>query len=309
MSERERGERSSFQTVLLLMAVPLCGMAIFFLWQWFNGGITPEEAYEETRAAVLPSKPRAVTAIAPPKESALPRVTPKKKQPSTKVAQKSGTHRGDIVLIIDDLGFDGQPLDRLMALDPNVNVAILPNGTRASEFATKLHARGFEVLCHLPMQPRGKETPGRNAILTSMSDEEIAKATRENIEAVPHARGVNNHMGSLATSDRRVMTSVIGALPEGMYFIDSRTAGGSVASDVARELNVRTAARHVFLDDSPTEAAVRRQVRELADAAAKRGVAIGIGHPYPVTMKVLAEELPDLRAQGFRFVRASSVVQ
>ncbi|HEX2060307.1 MAG TPA: divergent polysaccharide deacetylase family protein, partial [Thermoanaerobaculia bacterium] len=210
---------------------------------------------------------------------------------------------------IDDLGFDGQPLERVMALDPNVNCAILPNGTRAAEFAEKLHARGFEILCHLPMQPRGRETPGRGAILTSMSDDEIVRTTRENIEAIPHAIGVNNHMGSLATSDRRVMTRVLEALPNGMYFIDSRTAGGSVAAAVAREMNVRTAARHVFLDDVATESAVRRQVAELAEAAEARGVAIGIGHPYPVTIRVLAEELPALRARGFRLVRASSVVR
>jgi polysaccharide deacetylase 2 family uncharacterized protein YibQ len=310
MGERER-ERGSFRTVTLLVAVPLCGMAIFFLWQWLNGGITPEEAYVETKAAVIPSArpgllPRpsrtslghASTAVP---ESALPRVTRKK--------ANAREHRGDIVLIIDDLGFDGQPLERLMKLDPNVNLAILPNGTRAAEFANRLHERGFEVLCHLPMQPKGREVPGKGAILTSMSDAEIAQATRANIEAVPYARGVNNHMGSLATSDRRVMTSVIGAIPDGMYFIDSRTAGTSVGSDVARELNVRTAARHVFLDDAQNERAVRHQLQELADAAEKRGVAVGIGHPYPVTMRVLADGVPELRARGFRFVRASAIVR
>jgi uncharacterized protein len=120
---------------------------------------------------------------------------------------------------------------------------------------------------------------------------------------------VNNHMGSRATSDRRVMESVLRAMPDGMYFIDSRTAGGSIAADVARELNVRTATRHVFLDDVATPAGVRRQVQALADAAEKRGVAIGIGHPYPVTLRVLAEELPELRARGFRLIRASDVVR
>ncbi|HEX2123489.1 MAG TPA: divergent polysaccharide deacetylase family protein [Thermoanaerobaculia bacterium] len=216
---------------------------------------------------------------------------------------------GEIVLIIDDLGFDGQPLERIMSLDPNVNCSILPNGTRTAEFAETLNARGYEILCHLPMQPRGREAPGRNAILTSMSDEEIARATRENIEAVPHARGMNNHMGSLATSDRRVMKNVLAALPDGMYFIDSRTSGASVAGDVAREMNVRTATRHVFLDDIATESSVRKQLATLAATAEARGVAVGIGHPYPVTMRVLAEELPALRARGFRLVRASDVVR
>lgn len=299
MSGREEGKRSSFQTIALLMAIPLAGMAVFFLWQWWNGGITPEQAYEEVRE-VVPGKRPAESASKPPvaREDALPKVT-----------RKTRGHRGDIVLIIDDLGFDGQPLDRLMQLDPNVNCSILPNGTRAEEFARKLHAGGFEILCHLPMQPRGSEAPGRNAILISMSDDEIARTTRENIESIPYARGVNNHMGSLATTDRRVMTSVLRAIPEGMYFIDSRTTGGSIAGTVARELNVRTAARQVFLDDVATESAVRRQLAELAAAAEKRGTAIGIGHPHDVTMRVLADELPTLRAQGFRLVRASAVVR
>ena len=136
------------------------------------------------------------------------------------------------------------------------------------------------------MQPRGHETPGRNAILASMTDDEIARTTRENIDAMPYAIGVNNHMGSLATADRRVMTSVIGAMPDGMYFIDSRTGGSSVAATVAREMNVRTATRNVFLDDVATERGVRKQLEELAAAAEKRGVAIAIGHPYPVTVRV-----------------------
>ena len=130
---RERGdERSSFQTILILVAIPLVGMAIFFLWQWINGGITPKETVDEVRTAsagvIRPS-----VAVPPPAEDALPRVTPKRR----KAVPPRGDHRGDIVLIIDDLGFDGQPLERLMALDPNINLAILPNGTRADEFARR----------------------------------------------------------------------------------------------------------------------------------------------------------------------------
>ncbi|HKR65430.1 MAG TPA: divergent polysaccharide deacetylase family protein [Thermoanaerobaculia bacterium] len=277
------------------MAIPLAGLAIFFAWQWMNGGATPRDAIHAVQATTIaPTPSRAAETPTP----ALPRVKPKHR-----------THRGDIVLIIDDLGFDGQPLDQLMSLDPNLNCSILPNGTRATEFAERLHARGFEVLCHLPMQPIGRETPGRNAILTSMDDAEIARLTRENIDAIPYASGVNNHMGSLATSDRRVMTSVIRALPEGMYFVDSRTSGGSVAAQVAREMNVRTATRNVFLDDVMTERAVRKQLAALASAAESRGVAVGIGHPHDVTVRVLTEELPALKAQGFRLVRASSVVR
>ncbi|HJQ37675.1 MAG TPA: divergent polysaccharide deacetylase family protein [Thermoanaerobaculia bacterium] len=281
------GARATFRTIAVLTLIPVVAFGLFYLYS----ALAPSDAVPTPAAKPAPAKPQPRAT----QQTALPRVRASKPR---------------IVLIIDDLGFEGQPLDRVMSLDPNVNCAILPNSTRAAAFAEKLHARGYEILCHLPMEPRGSETPGRNAILTSMSDDEIAKATRENVDAVPYARGVNNHMGSLATSDRRVMESVFRGMPKGMYFVDSRTIGSSVAAEVAREMNVRTAARNVFLDDGTiTEATVRRQLAELAAAAERHGVAVGIGHPHPATMRVLAEGVPELRAKGFRFVRASEVVR
>ena len=280
----EDGARATFRTIAVLTLIPVAAFALFYLWS----GLSSPAPEPSAPAAPAPKPSIARQTALPPVRASRPR----------------------IVLIIDDLGFEGQPLERVMSLDPNVNCAILPNATKAAEFAEKLNARGYEILCHLPMEPRGSETPGRNAILTSMSDDEIARTTRENVGAVPHARGVNNHMGSAATADRRVMQSVLRALRDGMYFVDSRTIGGSVAAQVARELNVPSAARSVFLDDGNiTEATVRKQLDALAAAAKRNGVAVGIGHPHPATMRVLAEELPQLRAQGYRFVRASEVVR
>jgi uncharacterized protein len=73
-------------------------------------------------------------------------------------------------------------------------------------------------------------------------------------------------------------------------------------------MRVKTASRNVFLDDVQDVAAIRRQLAELAATAASHGVSVGIGHMYPLTIKVLTEDAPKLRAEGFRFVRASSVV-
>src|SRR5438132_1058566 len=157
------------------------------------------------------------------------------------------------------------------------------------------------LLLHLPMEPEGfpDVSPGEGAVLTSMSDDEIARATSANVTSVPYARGVNNHMGSRATADERVMRSVLSSLPSGMYFIDSRTSGASVGLKMARQMKVPTAARNVFLDDVQSAAAVRAQLEVLMRLAEERGVAIGIGHMYSVTVRVLAEELPRVRGEGF----------
>lgn len=226
-------------------------------------------------------------------------------------AQMMPARRGRIVLILDDVGFDHQPVDEATRIDRNLNFSVLPNAPHAAQVATMLHARGFEVLCHLPMEPEHypNVSPGPGAVLTTMSDDEIARTTIANVQSVPYARGVNNHMGSRATADRRVMTSVLAALPEDMYFIDSKTTSASVAASLAKQMSIRAASRNVFLDDEETEPAVRRQLKELAHEANTRGIAIGIGHMYPVTIRVLRAEVPELRRQGFRFVRASQAVR
>jgi len=266
----------SFKTVALLMLIPVGGIVLFFLWSFLPNALSLLHRPAHAEASVL------------------------------------GTpHRGDIVLILDDVGFDHQPLTSAMAIDPNVNFAVLPNGKRSMEFASTLHDRGFELLCHLPMEPEGfpRISPGDGAVLTTMSDAQIATATRTNIGAIHFARGVNNHMGSRATADRRVMTDVLGALPKGMYFIDSKTTGNSIAGSLARTMRVKTASRNVFLDDVQDVAAIRRQLADLAETASARGVSVGIGHMYPSTIQVLTEDAPKLRAEGFRFVRASAVVR
>lgn len=274
--------QSSFRAVALLMLLPIAGLLLFLGWRFVRDILPRRAAVVEQSAIVLPRRPPAKPAV----------------------------RHGDIVLILDDVGFDRQPLADAMTIDPKVNFSVLPNSRNAATFANELSARGFEILCHLPMEPDDfpRVSPGPGAVLTNMSDGEIASATRANVAAIPHARGVNNHMGSRATADRRVMAAVLGALPRGMYFIDSRTTAASVGEALARQMNVRTAARNVFLDDVPHEDAIRRQLGELQHDAAAHGVAIGIGHMYPVTIKVLAEEAPRLRAGGYRFRRASEVV-
>ncbi|HXG57529.1 MAG TPA: divergent polysaccharide deacetylase family protein [Thermoanaerobaculia bacterium] len=278
-------QESSFRTILVLTLIPLFALLAYLLYRFAADQI----------ARTKPSPAARAEGEAPPER------TPPRKAPPK---------RGVLVVILDDVGFDNQPLERAMAIDPNISFSVLPNARNARAFAQRLHRRGFEILCHLPMEPMdGGESPGPNAITTAMADAEIVRLTRANLAAVPHARGVNNHMGSRATADGRVMRSVLSSLPEGMYFIDSMTTGNSIGYRVARELKVPTAVRTVFLDRVQEEEAIRSQIRRLAHAAGDDGAAVAIGHMYPVTIDVLEREIPRLRRAGYRVVRAGSVVE
>jgi polysaccharide deacetylase 2 family uncharacterized protein YibQ len=214
--------------------------------------------------------------------------------------------------VIDDLGNELPPAERIARWSEPVAGAVLPGLRWSAASAKALERGGKEVLLHLPMEPEGypKVRPGPGVILTSQSDAEILRVLEEDLASVPGAVGVNNHMGSVATADPRVMRTIAQALARrGLYFVDSRTTDATVAEHAAQAASVPAVSRQVFLDDVATEAAVRSQLAELVRRAREEGDAVAIGHPYPATLAVLEKELPGLSAKGVQLVRVGELVK
>ncbi|HSD71693.1 MAG TPA: divergent polysaccharide deacetylase family protein, partial [Thermoanaerobaculia bacterium] len=148
--------------------------------------------------------------------------------------------------------------------------------------------------------------PGPGVVLRSDTDDAIARTVIADLASVPGAVGVNNHMGSAATADPRVMRAVVHVLSQrGLFFIDSRTTEATVARRVADEAALPAASRRVFLDATPNPSAIQRAYRELLAKAKKDGSALAIGHPHPATLEVLERELPRLREEGIALVPVS----
>lgn len=217
-----------------------------------------------------------------------------------------------MAIVIDDLGNDLPAAERIARWSEPVGGAVLPGLRWSAASARMLERGGKEVLLHLPMEPEGypKVRPGPGVILRSQSDAEILRVLEEDLASVPGAVGVNNHMGSVATADPRVMRTVARALADrGLFFLDSRTTDATVAELAAQVASVPVISRRVFLDDVATEEAVRAQLAELMRRAREEGAAVAIGHPYPATLAVLEAELPGLSAKGVRLVKVGELVK
>jgi uncharacterized protein len=215
-------------------------------------------------------------------------------------------------IVIDDLGNELGPAERIASWREPVAGAVLPAVRWSADCARALSHGGKEVLLHLPMEPAGypKVRPGPGVILRSQSEDDIARTLEADLATVPGAVGVNNHMGSVATADTRVMRAVARVLAQrGLYFLDSRTTDATVAEATAEESSVPAAHRRVFLDDVVSEPAIRVQLAELVRRARTEGGAIAIGHPYPATLAVLEAELPGLKEKGVRLVRVGELVK
>ncbi len=215
-----------------------------------------------------------------------------------------------LAIVIDDWGYDWASARDFLSLDIPFTAAVLPYRAKTDEMLAMLRQRGHEVILHLPMEPKNPAIdPGEGGITTDLSDVEISRRVAAALAALDGVVGVNNHMGSKATSDERVMQAVLGVIREqGLYFVDSWTAPSSVAGQLAEELGVPTATNQAFLDHYDDVERVKSQIERLIKRAQKDGQALGVGHVRPHTYRALVEMIPRFQEAGVIIVPASRVV-
>lgn len=259
-------------------------------------------------AAPAPVETTAPLATEAPASTAAPSASP---VPSARpAAAPTPTGAARLAIIIDDCGQWPETERGFIALPVPLTLSVLPHVRYGGEIARDASGAGKGVMLHLPMEPRSGIDPGPGRILTSMGDDAIAAQVREDVADVPLATGVNNHEGSRATSDDRVMRDVAAILAERhLFFIDSRTIASSVAERDAAAAGVPTASRDVFLDDVADTDATEAQLRRAAAIARLHGSAIAIGHPRPTTLAAVRTLVPELEREGITFVRASDLVR
>ena len=209
-----------------------------------------------------------------------------------------------IAVVIDDFGNGMKGTEQMLKLPIKLTVAVMPFLPTTKKDAEEAYRLGHDVIVHLPMEPvRGKRSwLGPGAITTDLSDDEIRKRVEAAIADVPHAIGMNNHMGSKATADKRVMKVVLQVCKEkGLFFLDSRTSYRTVVPEVAKELGVETLHNDVFLDDVYTRHHVLKQIGIVKKVLDKNKSCIVIGHvgmPGLSTSDALRDAIPELKGKA-----------
>ena len=216
-----------------------------------------------------------------------------------------------IAIIIDDMGNTLVEGRRAAELPGPVACAVLPHTQFSATLAELCHARGKEVLLHLPMQALDDAPLGPGGISLNMTQKEIHNTVRADVASIPHVAGVNNHEGSLISMHPGDLAWIMQTLHTigNLFYIDSYTTADSIAYQIARENGLPAARRDVFLDDVNTEAAVNFQFKRLLGIARQKGFALAIGHPRPATLAVLAVELRKPAIDGVTLVPVAAIVK
>lgn len=214
-----------------------------------------------------------------------------------------------IAIVLDDFGYNLTQDNRALALPYALTFAVIPQSPHAVAVAKKAQANGKQVLLHIPMATVDQRPLDKGGLNADVTQATLNHTLQTALARVPQAVGINNHMGSLLTTQPQPMTWLMTFLYQhNLFFIDSRTSSHSVAGRIARQQQVPTRGRDIFLDNQRDLAHINQQFNQLLTIARKHGSAIAIGHPYPVTIDYLQAVLPLLDQAEIELVPVSELL-
>ncbi|WKC79213.1 divergent polysaccharide deacetylase family protein [Borreliella turdi] len=218
------------------------------------------------------------------------------------IKNKKAKIKPKFYLIIDDVGYDEFMLERFIKLNLEINYAIIPFLPKSMSLYKKLKNNNKKVIIHFPMQSKHRNSIEKFHINIKDKKEEIHKKIEKTFKMYPDIKIMNNHMGSLITSNKDLMKIILIKLKEiDRYFFDSVTIAGGVPETIGKEIGVRVEKRDVFLDNKDTEEAVVKELEKAKNIARKHGIVKVIGHIWSKnTLRVLKKEEPNLK-QEFEF--------
>lgn len=225
-----------------------------------------------------------------------------------------------LAIILDDFGLNRDGIDDAMHINRHLTFAIMPFLKYSRQDAITAHAKGYEVIVHLPMQSQKKDNPGwlgPRPIKLNLKDADIDKITSDSISVIPYASGLNIHMGALASENKRVVSAVMRVVKrKKLYFVDSVTTPKTICRPVAKGLNTPFIARNVFLEGSSKNKSISYVKQQLSIAeklALKNGYAVAIGHVGSAggkaTIQAIMEMIPEIEDKGIKMVYVSELVK
>ena len=207
---------------------------------------------------------------------------------SDKNASTAKHQKPKLCIIIDDMATREQ-VKALKATGLKLTPSFFPPDSTHPK--TPILAREFEFfMVHLPLSAQHYANEELQTLYVSDTYEYILAEIARIKRSFSGLKFINNHTGSLFTSDTQAMRRLFRALQKHeLVFVDSVTTSATKGAFVAKEFNQKPIKRDIFLDNDDKTPAIKDKIKEAVQIAHKNGFAIAIAHPKKNTFKALTQ--------------------
>jgi hypothetical protein len=221
--------------------------------------------------------------------------------------------RPRIAIILRGIGLSrAATLAAINQLPGGITLAFSPYTANIGDWMGMARSAGHETLIDLPMEPNNfpVSDPGPMAMLTELEAADNINRLQRLLGLAPGFVGVFQVMGSKFAASEEALTPVLAELQKrGLLYVDNGIPKGGLSLKVAKSLALPRTSVVVSLDAVASAAAINDRLTQLEKQARSRKSAVGVGEPYPVTIRRLAEWAKSLDFKELALAPVSAVVR
>ncbi|WP_135080125.1 divergent polysaccharide deacetylase family protein [Terasakiella sp. SH-1] len=193
-------------------------------------------------------------------------------------------------------------------LPHDVTLAFSAYGRGIKKWVEKARAMGHEVLLELPMESGSfpADDPGPLAMMTSKTAGENLKLLNLMMATAQGYVGFIGQYGSKFMRSQKAMSPIMGELKtRGLFFMDPRSTDGSVALEMADEMQMARAISDTNINSNASVKRIRAQLDTAATVAKNRGASAAVIRITPNSLKTIREWAAGL--QGVKIAPMTSL--
>lgn len=211
--------------------------------------------------------------------------------------------RPRIAVVITGLGLNREiTTAAIEQLPGSVTLAFDAYGSDLPSDIDRARREGHEVLLGVAAEPADSEhvDPGRWALMSGLDGP-------QNLDRLYWNLGRSaGYVGILIRNEGPFMRSTDALVPvlldlkaRGLMFVDARPISAGAMPDAAEATGVVYARATAWIDEDPTGAAIDAQLARAEAVAQASGVAVVMGHAYPITVERVRQWVDRLDQRGF----------
>lgn len=215
-----------------------------------------------------------------------------------------------VAILMADIGLSrAASLAAIKALPPAVSLVINPYSRDPGDWVLRARLAGHEVYLGLPLESDRfpLEDPGPMALNTSIQVDDNLTRLRKLMGLFPGYVGVVTMWGSKFGVAEGQLKAVLGELRDrGLLFVDGGQTGKGTMIRLAGELKLPRVISNMTIDDKPSASALNSRTMRLEALLKSQSLVVITAHPYPTTLRHLAEWLPTLESKNIRLIPVSA---
>lgn len=216
-----------------------------------------------------------------------------------------------VVIIMKGLGLSASTTEAALQLPTEVTFGFSPYAPSLVRWSKIAHQQGREFLLQVPMETYDTRTnnPGPYALMSASPKEDNITRLKMLLSLTNNYEGIYSDQNEKFSHNIASIRPILKELKKmGVYYVYGNGYSNHTMIQTADDIDYPMLISDMVIDSDISVEGINDGIKKMVNLAKRKGYVVAMAHPYPMTIRILEQWLPDASEQGVRVMPVSALL-